>query len=85
MSSIILADFDRSCGHIVYNKLLNTVSLYDGDPAAGTPRGSLHAPMQDFLKLRASRWITEYESLDGERRFKITEGGVIAARGAITV
>jgi len=72
-------------GHLVHNTLSGTVSLYDDNRAAGSPRGSLNVAMADFLTMLDSELIIQYASRDGQRRYRLSDKGnaALGLRGAL--
>jgi hypothetical protein len=67
-------------GHLVYNTLSRTVSLYDDNRAAGSPRGSFNVAMADFLAMLNNELVLRYASRDGQRRYRISDKGRVALR-----
>jgi len=64
----ILAELDRLGSHIVYNTLTKRATLYTGYPAAVGPISAA-----ELLELFGRAWIINYNSLDGEHCYRITE------------
>jgi hypothetical protein len=61
-------------GHITFDKVLQTASLYDGKAPASVPiRGSLSLEWHVFSRLLDSRWI---EKLKGRDACKISAAGI---------
>jgi len=62
-------------------------NLYDGNPAAGSPRGSQRVEMETFVYLRDNNLITRVDQPDqlrgpGQRQYRINEAGKAALSAA---
>jgi hypothetical protein len=70
----VLAELDRCGGHLMYDVLAERANLYDGDPAAGSPRGSERVETETFAHLRDNALITKTAGREVQR-YEINEAG----------
>jgi hypothetical protein len=69
-----MAELLRKDGHITFDKVLETASLYDGKAPASVPiRGSLSLEWQVFGELLGRGWI---EKMKGRDVCKISAAGI---------
>jgi hypothetical protein len=71
----VLAELARRNGHLMHDVVSAEVNLYDGNPVAGSPRGSQQrVPFESFANLRDNGWITKAGGRE-VCRYKINEAG----------
>jgi hypothetical protein len=77
-----LADLDRCDGHIMYDVVDRRANQYDGNPAAGSPRGSQPVEMEVFEYLRSNELI---EKTGGREtlRYRISKAGKASLSAAV--
>ena len=77
----VLAELERCDGHLMHDVVGVEVRLYDGDPAAGSPRASQRVEKATFDYLLRSGLITKVDGRE-VRQYKINDGGRAALRAA---
>jgi hypothetical protein len=76
----VLDKLDRGA-HLMHDVVGEQVDLYDGDPAAGSPRGSQRVEMKTFVELRDNKLIRKTGGRE-VRQYKISEAGRAALSAA---
>jgi hypothetical protein len=61
-------------GHIVEDVVRAEYHLYDGNPAAGSPRGSQRVNRETFRMMLDNTWIATTDTRE-QRRYEITAAG----------
>jgi hypothetical protein len=70
----------RAGSYLMHDRFERTVTLYDGNPAAGSPRGSLRVDLAVFVELIESKRICRSQT-GIQERYELCGVGKVALTG----